>query len=456
MNVKELSMKIVHPQAAGIDIGSKSHWVAVDQVADHVKEFGVYTQDHQKMIDYLRSYNIDTIAMESTGSYWQTLFNALQRAGFEVILVQGSHTKNVKGKKTDMLDCMWIQKLHSLGLLSASFLLSDYLQAMRTYYAHREHLIEQTSKYVNKMQKALRLMNIRLDVVINDITGQSGRAILDAIVAGHRDPEYLASLTSQRLKNSKETIIASLQGQWRDELLFELKSCLAFYDAFKNEIDSCDQKINDLLDQYTPPEALLEPVNPNPSKKKLKRVNKFSPVFNVRQYAFSHFRTDLYEIPGVSHSTVLCFLCNMGADIKRFASAKQFASWMRLVPNNKVSGGRVITSRTPKGKNAIALALRKAANSIGNLKDHPLTPFFKRIAYRKGRNAAITATARKLAIIIWNMIIKQQPYRPVDHTVINERRKSAQVRSIKSRLFKLNLTDEEMKSLFQRTSLSAT
>jgi transposase len=203
MNVKEFSMKIIHPQAAGIDIGSKSHWVAVDQVADHVKEFGVYTQDHQKMIDYLRSYNIDTIAMESTGSYWQTLFNALQRAGFEVILVQGSHTKNVKGKKTDVLDCMWIQKLHSLGLLSASFLLSDYLQAMRTYYAHREHLIEQTSKYINKMQKALRLMNIRLDVVINDITGQSGRAILDAIVAGHRDPEYLASLTSQRLKNSK-------------------------------------------------------------------------------------------------------------------------------------------------------------------------------------------------------------------------------------------------------------
>ena len=454
MNVKELPMQVVHPHAAGIDIGSKSHWVAVDQQVGHVKEFGVYTPDHQKMIDYLRSYNITTIAMESTGTYWQTLFNALQKAGFEVILVQGSHTKNVKGKKTDVLDCMWIQKLHSLGLLSASFLLSDYLQAMRTYYAHREHLIEQTSKYINKMQKALRLMNIRLDVVINDITGQSGRAILDAIVAGHRDPEYLASLTNHRLKNSKETIMASLQGQWRDELLFELKSCLAFYDAFKNEIESCDQKIDDLLKQHAPPAAPVEPIDPNLAKKKHKKVNKLSPVFNVRQYAFSYFRTDLYEIPGVSHSTVLCFLCNMGSDIKRFASAKQFASWMRLVPNNKVSGGRVITSRTPKGKNTLALALRKAANSIGNQKEHPLTPFFKRIAYRKGRNAAITATARKLAIIIWNMIIKKQPYQPVDNTVINERKKSAQVRSIKNRLFKLNLTDDEMKTLFQRTSLS--
>lgn len=456
MNVKELPMQVVHLQAAGIDIGSKSHWVAVDQQVGHVKEFGVYTPDHQKMIDYLRSYNITTIAMESTGTYWQTLFNALQKAGFEVILVQGSHTKNVKGKKTDVLDCMWIQKLHSLGLLSASFLLSDYLQAMRTYYAHREHLIEQTSKYINKMQKALRLMNIRLDVVINDITGQSGRAILDAIVAGHRDPEYLASLTNHRLKNSKETIMASLQGQWRDELLFELKSCLAFYDAFKNEIESCDQKIDDLLKQHAPPAAPVEPIDPNLAKKKHKKVNKLSPVFNVRQYAFSYFRTDLYEIPGVSHSTVLCFLCNMGSDIKRFASAKQFASWMRLVPNNKVSGGRVITSRTPKGKNTLALALRKAANSIGNQKEHPLTPFFKRIAYRKGRNAAITATARKLAIIIWNMITKKQPYQPIDNTVINDRKKSAQVRSIKNRLFKLNLTADEMKTLFQRTSLSTT
>ena len=197
-------MQVIHPQAAGIDIGSKSHWVAVDQVIEHVKEFGVYTQDHQELIDHLRSYNIVTVAMESTGSYWQTLFNALQQAGFEVILVQGSHTKNIKGRKTDVLDCMWIQKLHSLGLLNASFLLSDYLQAMRSYYAHREHLIEQTSKYINKMQKALRLMNIRLDVAINDITGKSGRAILNAILDGHRDPQYLASLTHHSLKKIRK------------------------------------------------------------------------------------------------------------------------------------------------------------------------------------------------------------------------------------------------------------
>jgi transposase len=456
MNVKELSMQVVHSQAAGIDIGSKSHWVAVDQVIEHVKEFGVYTQDHQELIDYLRFYNINTVAMESTGSYWQTLFNALQRAGFEVMLVQGSQTKNIKGKKTDVLDCMWIQKLHTLGLLNASFLLSDYLQSMRTYYAHREHLIEQTSKYISKMQKALRLMNIRLDIAINDITGQSGRAILEAILAGHRDPQYLASLTHHKIKKSKEIIMAALEGQWREELLYELKSCLTFYDTFKNEIVNCDQKIQQLLMQNIAVETQLEITNQKPGNKQRKQVSKFSPSFNVRQLAFSYFGTDLYEIPGVSHTTVLSLLCNMGEDIRRFASAKQFASWMRLVPNNKISGGRIITSRTPKGKNRLALTLRKAANSIGNQKEHPLTPFFKRIAYRKGRNAAITATARKLAIIIWNMIVKRQSYQPADYLIIDERKKSAQVRNIKSRLFKLNLTDDEMKSLFQSTSLSNT
>lgn len=456
MSVKELSMQVVHPQAAGIDIGSKSHWVAVDQVIEHVKEFGVYTQDHQELIDYLRLYNIDSVAMESTGSYWQTLFNVLQQAGFEVILVQGSHTKNIKGRKTDLLDCMWIQKLHSLGLLNASFLLSDYLQAMRSYYAHREHLIEQTSRYINKMQKALRLMNIRLDVAINDITGQSGRAILDAILEGHRDPQYLASLTHHSLKKNREIIIAALEGQWRDELIYELKSCLTFYDLFKKEIDSCDQKIQQLLIQYIPSQTHFELTCQNPEKKQRKKNSKFAPAFNVRQLAFSYFGTDIYEIPGVSHTTVLSLLCNMGQDINRFASAKQFASWLRLVPNNKISGGRIITSRTPKGKNTLALTLRKAANSIGNQKEHPLTPFFKRIAFRKGRVAAITATARKLAIIIWNMVTKKQPYQPADYKDTDERKKSAQLKRIKQRLFKLNLTENEMKNLFQKTSISIT
>src|SRR5215469_3271512 len=456
MKEKELSMQIVHPNAAGIDIGSKSHWVAVDQIAANVKEFGVYTRDHHALIDHLKSYQVDTVAMESTGSYWQTLFHALQKAGFEVILVQGGQTKNIRGKKTDVLDCMWIQKLHSLGLLSSSFLLSDYLQTLRSYYAHREHLVEQTAMYINKMQKALRLMNIRLDVAIRDLAGKSGRAILEAILSGHRDPNYLASLAHFRVKKSPDEIAAALHGNWRDDLLFELRSCLNFYDAYRKEILICDQKIHALMLDFFPHGKVLDLKREASEKPIRKQVNRNSPSFNVRQLAFAHLKTDLFQIPGVSHSTVLCMLYNMGNDIKRFASAKKFASWLRLVPNNKLSGGRIISSRTPKGKNAIALALRQAANSIGNQKEHPLTPFFKRIAYRKGRNAAITATARKLALIIWNMITKTQDYLQPNFESLLEKRKYAQVKNIKSRLFRLNLTDEEMRELFQKTSFPST
>ena len=448
----EISMEVIHVHAAGVDVGSKSHWVAVDQDPRHVREFGVYTKDHIMLIEYLHSHQINTVAMESTGSYWQTLFNALQAAGFEVILVQGSHTKNVSGRKTDMLDCMWIQKLHSLGLLSASFILSDYLQTLRTYFNHREYLVDQTSRYINKMEKALRLMNIRLDIAFRDTMGKSGRAIIDAILTGERDPQYLASLAHSRVKKSKTEIADSLQGEWRDELLFELQSCLQFYDAYVAAIKECDQQIEALLTKYIPKNDLPLHVSDQPEFRiDKKKKNKLSPGFNVRQLAFAHLKTDLFQIPGVSHNTVLSILCTLGNDICRFKTAKQFASWLRLVPNNKISGGKIISSRTPKSKNTFATCLRQAANSIGNQQNHPLTPFFKRIAYRKGRGAAITATARKLAIIIWNMITKSQSYKGYDYDRTCQKRKNTQIKNIRSRLAKLNLSDDELRNLFHIT-----
>lgn len=457
MKELQVSMPIVNAHAAGIDVGSKSHWVAVDQLHQHVREFGVYTKDHELLIDYLRAYKITTVAMESTGSYWQTLFNVLQKAGFTVILGKGSNTKNISGKKTDILDCMWIQRLHTLGLLPASFILTDYLQTLRVYYNHRQHLIEQSAKYINKMQKTLRLMNIRLDVAINDITGKTGRAIINAILEGNRNPEHLASLADYRIKKSKSEIAEALHGEWRDELLFELKSCLTFYDSYITELRNCDQKIECILKQYQPVDSTFFQLNNEPEKKiGRKQKSKLNPEFNVRQLAFMQLKTDLFQIPGVNHSIVLSLLCNMGNDIKRFSSAKQFASWLRLVPNNKKSGGKIISSRTPKGKNPIANSLRLAANSIGNQQDHPLTPFFKRIAFKKGRGSAITATARKLAIIIWNMITKAESYKGYDYEIINQKRKTAQIKNISKRLSKLNLSDDEMKTLFQRTNLLST
>jgi len=448
-------LPIVNPHAAGIDIGSREHWVAIDQNKENVRSFGVYTQDHQHLIGHLRQYEITSVAMESTGSYWQTLFNALQEAGFEVLLVSGSQTKNVQGRKTDVIDCLWIQRLHSLGLLSGSFLLSDTLQELRTYYYHRQHLIEQLATYIHKMQKALRLMNIRLDVAIRDITGKSGLAIIEAILAGNRDPHELASLVDIRMKKSKEEIAQSLQGWWRQEQLFELQASLGFYKFYQKSLLECDRVIEEALRRSVPAEPVSKPVEKMPSENK-KKSNKNMPAFNVSQIALTYFQTDLFAISGISHNTVLCLLTTLGKDIHKFASAKSFSSWLRLVPNNKISGGRILSHRTPVGKSYIATALRQAANSIGNQTNHELSPFFKRIAYKKGRVAAITATARKLAMIIWNMITKREPYKKTQAKDTAQKTRKAGIRQVQRRLAALDLSQDELISLFSNHSISAT
>jgi transposase len=455
MESNKASFQIIHPHAAGVDVGSRSHFVAIDQTKDNVREFGVYTKDHQEMISHLREHGVTTIAMESTGSYWQTLFNALQQAGFDVLLVGGNQTKNVKGRKTDVIDCIWIQKLHSLGLLSGSLLLSDTFQQLRTYYYHRLHLVEQSARYSNKMQKALRLMNIRLDVVLNDITGQSGMAVIDAILSGQRETEHLISLVSVRVKKSRQEIADALQGWWRAELLFELQASLDFYRLYEVKVKECDQVIETLLIKYAPAvEISVEETKQ--LKTNRKRAGKHAPGFNLSHLAYQYFRTDLFAISGISYNTVLCLLTNMGHDLHKFPTAKSFACWLGLVPNNKISGGKIIGNRTPSGKNHIAKALRHAANSIGNQKDHEFTPFFKRIAFKKGRLAAIIATARKLAVIIWNMVIKVEPYRKSQAELSNEKQKAVKLKHLDKKLHSLQLSKEELEKLFLKHSLSVT
>lgn len=443
-----ISLQIVNPRAAGIDVGSTMHVVAVDQNVDNVRSFGVYTKDHNKMIEYLHSHDITTVAMESTGSYWQTLFSSLQRFGFEVILVSGNQTKNVKGKKTDVIDAIWIQKLHSLGLLSGSCLPNDIMQELRTYFNHRQHLIEQIARYTLKMQKSLRLMNVRLDVALRDITGRSGMNIIEAILAGKRDPKYLSSLVDIRIKKTKEEIADSLEGTWRSELLFELKACLDLYHYFNKSLGECDDVIERLLIQYTPDRPITKE-----QEKRFKSYNrkktKNAPSFNIAKMAYQFFRTDLFAISGVSHNTVLCLMTNLGDDIYKFPTAKSFASWLGLVPNNKVSGGRILSSRVRKGKNTIAIALRHVANSIGNQKDHDLLPFFKRIAFKKGRVAAVTATARKIAIIIWNMIIKSEQYSSQRIIADQEKFRLRRLNQVQKNIHNLNLSQQEFEKLIQ-------
>jgi transposase len=327
---KALPLPIINLHAAGIDVGSRTHFVAIDQNKENVRSFGIYTKDHQELILYLRHSGITSVAMESTGTYWQTLFNALQKVGLEVLLVGGSQTKNVQGRKTDVIDCIWIQKLHALGLLSGSFLLSDMLQELRTYYYHRQHLIEHISKYTHKMQKSLRLMNIRLDVAIRDITGKSGRAIIEAILSGSRDPQYLASLVDIRMKKSQQKIAEALPGSWREELLFELKASLNCYKFYEEALKECDQMIENSLLKHVPLHSLSEEKGGQQRKKK---SSKNAPAFNVPKLAYQYFQTDLFAISGISYSTVLCLLTTMGKDVHKFPSAKSFASWLRLVPN---------------------------------------------------------------------------------------------------------------------------
>jgi transposase len=432
-------MKIINPHAAGIDIGSKSHFVAIGQQNNQVKEFNVYSSGQKQIISYLKENGIKTIAMESTGSYWQSLFRVLQEEGFEVLLVSGAQTKNVRGK-TDVKDCQWIQKLHSLGLLSGCYLPSELTQRIRTLSRHRQSLVEASSSFSNKMQKSLRLMNLRLDVVLNDIMGVSGKKIIEAILNGERNGKILSQLADSRVRKSKTEIADALQGQWNDELLYELKSCYQLYKTLQKSIADCDLEIEKILEKATAKVI----INPSVKLKKKQRKGKNQPRFNLSEYSYKLYGVDLFAIESVSMNTVMTFIAEIGSDIFKFNTSKHFTSWLRLAPNNKISGGKLISSRTPKGRNKFALALRNAANTIDKQKSGTLYSFFKRVAYKKGRAAAITATARKLAVIIWNMVVKKQEYKPIEETIYIEEIKRKKLISIKKIMQNYGISTTEL------------
>jgi len=447
-------MPVVNPHAAGIDVGGKEHYVAVSQSKDDVRKFGVYTADLHECAKWLLSAGITTVAMESTGDYWRALFIILQDYGLEVILVNGKYTKNVKGKKTDVLDCQWIQKLHSLGLLESSFLPDSFTESVRNVSRHRKNLIENAADYITKMQKALRHMNLRLDNVLRDVTGESGQAIIKAILNGERDAKKLAELASYKVHASKDEIARALTGDWRKEHLLELKHSFELYHIFHDKIKECDKEIEALLKKeidFKNQSQATQKKRYKPNERK--KVNtsttlsnhKNDPKIDLEKFCYQlSGGIDLMQIPAMGRNTLLAIVSEVGFDLSKFPTAGQFSSWLGLSPNNKVSGGKVISSHTPKRKNRLSEALQRAANVIGNMKNNPLSEFFHRIAYKKGRMTAITATARKLSVIIWKMLTNKENYKPIENEKYREKVRTQRIKTIKKQLTLLDLNQDEL------------
>lgn len=443
---KKISLEVVNPHACGIDVGSRSHFVAIGQNLKDVKEFGVYQENLEDLGKWLLKNGVDTAAMESTGDYWQNLHAELERIGIEVILTNGKFTKNIKGKKTDVLDCMWIQKLHSLGLLSGSFLPDDLAMEIRAYTRQRKNILHQCAKYSKKMQKNLKLLNFRLDVAVSDVCGKTGIQIIRAICEGELNPKKLAKLRNYRIRKSEEEIAKALNGNNRREYLFCLNQDFNSYNFFRDQLIECDLEIEKFLEGYF--QSLDFPVDDMPAKKPYKRKNKNSPKnLDMNIVAYQYFGgVDLMAIEGVSEGTLLALMGEIGPNgIHKFKTGKQFTSWLRLAPNNKISGGKTLSNRTPKGSGRLKIALRNAANAIGNLKEGSLALFFRRISHRKGRQVAITATARKLAMIIWNMLVNKTEYKPAQgHMFLDEKRKLGLVKRMRKSISKFELKPEDL------------
>ena len=446
MEKKQMTLEVVNPNAAGIDIGSRSHWVAVGQNAEDVKEFGVYSEDHQKMVEWLLAHGVTTIAMESTGTYWQNLFSSLIANEFDVILVNGKQTKNIKGKKTDIKDCQWIQKLHSLGLLSRSFLPDSTTDVIRTYSRHRQNILKQSARTVLKVQKYLRLMNMRLDIVVNDITGETGTKIITAFIGGEKSGKELAKHRHYNCRKPESEIAKSLQYNGREDYFFALQHEWKTYLHLQEQLKEVDAQIKKLLTNIIDKDSnKKQHIAP---KKPYKRQNK-NAINNtdMNQIAYQYFEgIDLMAIEGVNDATIMAVISEVGLEgIKKFESVKQFTSWLRLAPNNKISGGKILSHHLPKGSSRLKLALRNSANAIGNLKDGHLANFFRRICFKKGRSTAISATARKLAVIIWNMLVKEIPYNPpTPYLCLEEKRRLGIVKRIRKQIAKFEITNSDL------------
>jgi transposase len=386
--------------AAGIDIGATAHFVAVppDRDPQPVRQFATFTADLHRLAAWLTACGVDTVVMESTGVYWIPLFEILDARGFHVLLVNARHVKNVTGRKSDVLDCQWLQQLHTYGLLSGAFRPADEIVVLRSYLRQRTMLVQGAATHIQHMQKALQQMNLVLHQVVADITGVTGMTIIRAILAGERDPQVLAQQRDYRCKHSVAEIAQSLEGNYRAEHLFALQQAVTLYESYQAQIVACDQQIEQYLASCAP--ATLEPPPP-PTKARQRTGNPFH--FDAQAQLFRMTGVDLTRIDGIDAVTALTVVGEIGTDMSRWKTVKHFTSWLGLCPGTKVSGGKVQSSKTKPTANRAAAALRLAATTL--FRSHSaLGAYLRRMTARLGKPAAITATAHKLARLIYSML----------------------------------------------------
>lgn len=390
----------IHPNAAGIDLGSKFHFVALPPGrGETVRKFGCFTQDLEEMASWLLSHGVTTVAMESTGVYWVPVFEVLERRGLDVQLVSTKHLKSVPGRKTDVLDCQWIQHLHECGLLRGSFRPADEICVARGYLRQKASLVEESSRHILRMQKALEQMNVQLHKVMSDITGKTGMSIIKAIVEGERDPKTLAAFRNYRCKRDQQTIEKALVGNWRAEHLFCLGQELAAYEFIQMQIKECDARALEVwrrMEQKANAEDAPKP--------KSHQAN-----LEVHQALFGVTGLNLGALPGFSTENLQILLSEVGVNLSQWTSAKAFANWATLAPKNNITGGRRRRAVPTANAHRVAACFRMAALTLANSKT-ALGAFYRRIRSRKSGAVAVCATANKLARLFHNLMKKGMAY----------------------------------------------
>jgi transposase len=388
----------IHAHAAGVDLGSSEHWAAVPESAGQpsVRRFGTFTADLEALAQWLKQCQVTTVAMEATGVYWIPLFQILEQRGFEVLLVNARQIKNVSGRKSDVADCQWIQRLHTYGLLGASFRPADPYCVLRSYLRYRDELVAARSTQTQHMQKALQQMNVQLTQVLADINGLSGLAIIGALLEGERDPLKLAALASVRVKASRQKIAQALVGDYRREHLFALQTAFELYHTYETKIDACDAELARELAQL--PDRLDPQTKPLPPKVGHKPITE-----DLRLQLYRKLGVDLTAIEGFGPLVALTVLSEVGPDLDKFKTEKHFASWLGLCPDNRVSGGRILSCRTRRVVNRLSDTLRLSATTLERSQT-ALGAYYRRMKAKLGAPEGITAMAHKLARILYRLL----------------------------------------------------